>query len=1218
MNKKGIGLSFLMVSILAVALFFFTLFVLVSPEKLIGMGKGFINDSKTNAGVEDEFADFQIYDPFDNLGEEVETYIGSLNALVDSVNALTQGVSLRSDFGLLNQQEISALNEQFDKFHVGFSGRIELEEDGRVNRYRNWGFTTDFISLSDSFLKGKSFLACEEFDKTGKCIKEITDGDFKTKEGIKKNGYLFVPADYEYGNCPVGNGAFAGWSWCEGFDPGDKQCWTKDGEYGSWSNSWWQYSTGLCSDKDSEPCSTEDLCKYQGTQLYDAPLPIRDIKPLMNIRLTTYKDGPVVCDIGTNDFGPDDLEDFVDHEKYNDLKVWGCSALACKEKSNCAGLTCDRDGDGIRGSFDSGDVGEEFIPANFPEDWQRIDAEKERLYQKYKAQILASGEEQDLDDATARHYANLEINERLTFANLNGKVQKNSGEGCSDSPTFAQCPGIKAYYCGKWGFESGKAKEESWKKYYQFGNEEFSNLKSGEYHARAGAKFYYELDPEISTKASSFYSSGSKATFRDADGTTSDWTIGSAVSAFEKEVNIIGHAKYLGGLLAEGLSFGLIDTDLSTNDILELETHRAFCQKAIMQSPDGKTYGGAGVVCDGGLRTCAICNFNLPQDDVMLIKGTAEYEKNQQHIAGYGDPKFLIYFEYFPRGEEHAWIMDEKVASLWILAAENAAFNLGIPVGGAVIKGFTKLAKIGIKGSAILLGKTLKFIGKKGVDASFGVVSIATKSSKAALKSTTKVAFKETFEKTIGAALERTKSILKIKPADQVKLDKKVLKTLNKWETETLKKTGKTLDSQLDDAIEFASKKDKKLIEDAGKKLMKLTGKETVTEAYKAAMKKGVRNFYKESGELTPQAVALLKKNGISVTEGAGKVIQHQGGTVIDGVKKGGQFVSDADVAKILEPLGSGAFGFTTPAKQLAFAEKVQLTKAVGVGLTKTVAKAGTAYALAAAWALEDSMAQKYYSLGLSQLGFKTPYQDVLVSGNSMLGIHKMSDSVKPYQMLLIKDQFNNKLFGQNYDQESRQFYLASPCVADLAVSLEKVHCLNPLPQNEDGTKMTFDEAYTIQKIKVGSVEEDVVFLKNYFGADVWKKEKAMKFCAKGENVDCGGKCNHIRQKAITVMPNIDSSVIKQGYPNFCFSGATPVEDSMQIAILVRTLVFDLALEIPATILEGATSWTVAGPLLIHGVKGTLQTVNDVVGALQAQDSALKKKWPNHPSVADS
>lgn len=102
---------------------------------------------------------------------------------------------------------------------------------------------------------------------------------------------------------------------------------------------------------------------------------------------------------------------------------------------------------------------------------------------------------------------------------------------------------------------------------------------------------------------------------------------------------------------------------------------------------------------------CQVINFNLPQ----------EVNNAEEWIAGYGDPKFLTYYESFPLGEERAWssysTWMENVGTVVLFSFPATHFIKGV-------KGYVRgtIATIGDKVTTTAKSGLSKLLTKIGVN----------------------------------------------------------------------------------------------------------------------------------------------------------------------------------------------------------------------------------------------------------------------------------------------------------------------------------------------------------------------------------------------------------------------------------------------------------------------------------------------------------------------
>ncbi len=405
---------------------------------------------------------------------------------------------------------------------------------------------------------------------------------------------------------------------------------------------WADYYYGECSNPGSNQWTNKGYCNeiddasvdYRNGRIradIDSNLAaVRDILPVYNIKLETLDaSGNVLCTATTAD--SNNIRGLVDTSK-DEFITWG--AVADWEK------TCgsDNDGDGIKGQYCEDDYGKP---------WREVVPEERHQ------DVLNSGKVQ-------RYFSEGVVKDSM-----------DNGENCLDSPTWLECNGIRIYYCGKTGYKSGANDERD---YYYFGSDD-------DLHSRSGTKYLRVIDPEKFTRE------GPSSEFRNTMGDITDdrnqiqvrdpdwnnplqWSRGAWDYARDYDLDIvlgIGLGTIVwpwGGIVGGGIA-------IATK---ESEDPRVFCY-------GGKNYSGSNVVakCDPELGACGVCDFELPQDvsDV--------YNDNMWHMAGYGDPKYVIYYESFPVGEEEAWRLDPLQIDMMSILMWDAGANL-IPFAGSLAK----------------------------------------------------------------------------------------------------------------------------------------------------------------------------------------------------------------------------------------------------------------------------------------------------------------------------------------------------------------------------------------------------------------------------------------------------------------------------------------------------------------------------------------------------
>lgn len=272
------------------------------------------------------------------------------------------------------------------------------------------------------------------------------------------------------------------------------------------------------------------------------------------------------------------------------------------------------------------------------------------------------------------------------FANNAGKVPE--GEGCSDSPTWVECDGIRVYYCGKLGLSSGAGGKDT--QYYFFRDA------TSEIHSRAGIKVLTKFSKrEGEATSANRANKPNKVIVKKGESGREEYDMGSNYAAYAQEYDL----DVAGTFLAAGVIGGA-----AALSVREIDDPNVYCY-------DGRPVGSGNtkVKCDGRFG-CAVCNFNLPQEKIKDHNAAVEW------FAGYGDPRYVVYYEEFPAGEDEAWHVDPLDVSFGTLAA----WNIGSAVGVGIVKKGAKLTAsiaraLGTVGKATTAGtfmRVVKFLGK--------------------------------------------------------------------------------------------------------------------------------------------------------------------------------------------------------------------------------------------------------------------------------------------------------------------------------------------------------------------------------------------------------------------------------------------------------------------------------------------------------------------------
>lgn len=258
-----------------------------------------------------------------------------------------------------------------------------------------------------------------------------------------------------------------------------------------------------------------------------------------------------------------------------DLATWGSWS------NNCATLDeCDKNDNGVPGKFLDTHVGKDI------------------------KDVLNSGMQKEV-----QKYG---LSDRFP----NGKIDINSEEGCLDSPTWLECPGIRIYYCGKYGFNSGQSRllTREDKDYFLTEGEDI--------HSRSAIKILRVFDESFDGKLSD----DKKSFIRHSNGEIVESSTGFA--AVERD----GIYRWIADAIEQGVKSS------SKKAQAELDDPRISCD-------GGETFGNSRLKCD--IYGCNLCNFELTQEYI---------DDAKLWIGGNLDPQYLIYYQAFPPLDEEGWI----------------------------------------------------------------------------------------------------------------------------------------------------------------------------------------------------------------------------------------------------------------------------------------------------------------------------------------------------------------------------------------------------------------------------------------------------------------------------------------------------------------------------------------------------------------------------------
>ncbi|MFH1409215.1 MAG: hypothetical protein ABIH34_04880, partial [Nanoarchaeota archaeon] len=360
-----------------------------------------------------------------------------------------------------------------------------------------------------------------------------------------------------------------------------------------------------------------------------------------NFEIRTYKDGvaPPICEGSTFD---------TKNPKNNNkgLNVWGRASdnpavETCPGNSDFKeGDGCDRNGNGIYGQY-----GEKYVGKPWEETLEHdVDKSKKIMFLKETPEGIKLKE---------RYFPDGKVQP-------SGDGKSGLGEGCFDSPTFVDCTDdednsdIRVYFCG-WRTATMPQYTSKWYRKDDDG-----------LHSNKGARFMAVLGSKIQDPITAI-NRETEQSIRVVDSGGKSKNILVGASEFAQKYD-----------LEYTLSIITLNPSRLMADVLTGFERKPFDDPSIICAGGEEREGGIKVKCDPMIDTCAMCGFELPQDVNFEKKVLADY------ISGMGDPKYLVYYEAFPYGEEEAWEISEAETTL---LAHAAIFNIGVPL-------ITEIAKL--------------------------------------------------------------------------------------------------------------------------------------------------------------------------------------------------------------------------------------------------------------------------------------------------------------------------------------------------------------------------------------------------------------------------------------------------------------------------------------------------------------------------------------------
>jgi hypothetical protein len=432
--------------------------------------------------------------------------------------------------------------------------------------------------------------------------------------------------------------------------------------------------------------------------------------------------------------------------------------------------------------------------------------------------------------------------------------------------------------------------------------------------------------------------------------------------------------------------------------------------------------------------TCDVKAFELPQE-------VTDWEN---YIIGLGDPKYLVYYEKFPAGEEAAWQFDDKT---WVAVTlgVRSAFAL-FPVGYKAWKNGAKIRKAAkiADGLDSLSGKA----HKEALEQITKLVGNSDKSIEAFLKATTNSNqfLGETLTKTIAddvaakiVAGETSEVIVK---SFQSNLQKMGAGKVASSQTLALQEI---LTSSADE-ISKINKLNKVLYGDVQEGLTRLvvSGSDDVLKhAAQGISKAGFDNFIKASWSVGAKSVTKdsLKKVLISfsslqktnpslvqnMVSGAGMLTKSTGKTaleVADLAAKGGKCLLYGSIAAGATVITVESFGLSSVGTiPVAVYTGAKALPACGSAVAKAYLPIllGTGFLMSQA----DSKQRKYVPIGINKMGVVQPKP--YLTDPATFNINEAND----YYIAMTKEK----------GQKAARLFFASPCKTDIKVTKNYCSC---------------------------------------------------------------------------------------------------------------------------------------------------------------------------------
>jgi hypothetical protein len=260
--------------------------------------------------------------------------------------------------------------------------------------------------------------------------------------------------------------------------------------------------------------------------------------------------------------------------------------------------------------------------------------------------------------------------------------------------------------------------------------------------------------------------------------------------------------------------------------------------------------------------------------------------------------------------------------------------------------------------------------------------------------------------------------------------------------------------------------------------------------------------------------------------------------------------------------------------------------------------KHAVVFAGAYALAREESMEIKFLPIGSNVIGWKKPFNKVFMTGE---GLPELIPDANKYYLQLTKDKYKGNILKRTFlDQNQQRFFLASPCLANLALVKSKCKCWDDI----DGEAITtYDFGGGEIPIHVASIDDDAT-------TEEERYRYAIKKCT-DRSAGIGAwdwKKPTYKPECIIVNPILIDDT-------FCYSGSHPLATLGKIGVFIGVMTASIAAEWGSRALGAVTAPFTAGASVIiaeYVVGPGANIAVDYAGLWLTHKIEESTKWPNH------